>query len=100
MNASDKSSGYRWAMRVGTEMVSATFIGVAMGYALDQWLQTRPWLTILFFLFGVAAGFLNLYRAVRESEGEGQGSGESGEPPERPEQGTGEGSGTSGPPAS
>lgn len=57
-------SGLSWAMRLGTEMVSATLIGIGMGYGLDRWLGTRPWLTLLFFLFGVVAGFLNVYRAA------------------------------------
>jgi len=50
---------------VGTEIVASTMIGLGLGYFLDKWLGTRPWLLILFFLFGVAAGFLNLYRALR-----------------------------------
>lgn len=51
-------------MRLGTEMVAATLIGLGVGWQLDRWLTTKPWLTLVFFLFGVAAGFLNLYRAV------------------------------------
>ncbi len=61
----DKSGGHRWAVRVGTEIVASTMIGLGLGYFLDRWLGTRPWLLLLFFLFGVAAGFLNLYRALR-----------------------------------
>ena len=61
----DQGGGHRWAVRVGTEIVASTMIGLGLGYFLDKWLGTRPWLLILFFLFGVAAGFLNLYRALR-----------------------------------
>lgn len=63
-----ESSGYGWAVRIGTELAAAIFIGVAIGHSLDQWLQTTPWLTLMFFLFGVAAGFLNLYRTVTSDE--------------------------------
>ena len=47
---------------IGISLVAATAIGLLIGYALDAWLGTRPWLTMLFVLFGIAAGFLNLFR--------------------------------------
>ena len=50
---------------VGLHMVTATFVGLAVGYYLDKWLETKPWLTMLFLLFGIAAGFLNMYREVK-----------------------------------
>ncbi len=42
-------------------MVAATFIGLAMGYYLDQWLDTKPWFTLVFLAIGVIAGFRNVY---------------------------------------
>ncbi len=35
------------------------------GHYLDQKLATFPWLTLLGLLFGVAAGFINLLKAVK-----------------------------------
>ncbi|MBF0426487.1 MAG: AtpZ/AtpI family protein [Magnetococcales bacterium] len=55
-------SGLSLAMRLSTEMVVATLIGVGIGQWLDGWLHTGPWATVIFFFFGVAAGFRNLYR--------------------------------------
>ncbi len=52
------------AFRVGVELVSALAIGVAIGWLLDQWLGTRPWLMVVFFFIGAAAGMLNVYRTV------------------------------------
>jgi ATP synthase protein I len=49
---------------IGVAMVAATAIGLAIGYGLDRLLSTSPWLTLLFTLFGIAAGFLNLFRDV------------------------------------
>jgi len=46
---------------VGIAMVAATFIGLAMGYYLDQWLDTKPWFTLIFLGIGVIAGFRNIY---------------------------------------
>mgnify|MGYP006432685777 FL=1 len=50
------------AMRVSVEVVSALAIGFAIGWSLDQWLDTRPWLMLVFLLIGGAAGIINVYR--------------------------------------
>ncbi|HXV21889.1 MAG TPA: AtpZ/AtpI family protein [Desulfuromonadales bacterium] len=63
---------------VGISMVAATFIGLAMGYYLDKWLGTSPWLTLIFLGFGIVSGFRNVYilterelkRQQRENEKE------------------------------
>jgi ATP synthase protein I len=49
---------------IGISLVAATAIGLLIGYGVDRWLGTSPWLTMLFALFGIAAGFLNLFRDV------------------------------------
>lgn len=53
------------ALRVGVELVSALAIGLAIGWLLDAWLGTRPWLMLVFILLGGAAGILNVYRMAR-----------------------------------
>lgn len=53
------------ALRVGVELVSALAIGLAIGWLLDAWLGTRPWLMLVFILLGGAAGILNVYRLAR-----------------------------------
>lgn len=50
---------------IGIEMVVSTFVGLAMGVYLDKWLQTKPWLTIVFLIFGIVAGFRNIFREVK-----------------------------------
>lgn len=64
--------GLGFALRIGTELVAAVGIGVGIGLLLDRWLGTTPWLMIVFFLFGCAAGMLNVFRSV---SGFGYGSG-------------------------
>ncbi len=54
-----KSLGFLSSL--GISMVAATIIGLAFGYYLDQWLGTSPWLTMLFLVFGIAAGFRNIF---------------------------------------
>jgi ATP synthase protein I len=51
-------------MRVATELVAGLVVGVVIGLLLDRWLGTKPWLLVVFFLLGAAAGLLNVYRAM------------------------------------
>ncbi len=51
-------------MRLATELIGGVIAGGAIGWFLDQWLGTKPWLFILFFLLGTAAGMLNLIRVA------------------------------------
>ncbi len=57
-------TGFGLAMRIGTELVAAIAVGVGVGYVLDMWLGTKPWLMVVFFFLGSAAGMLNVYRAT------------------------------------
>lgn len=52
------------AMRTGVELVAGVVVGGLVGYGLDRWLDTSPWLLILCFMLGAAAGMLNAYRAI------------------------------------
>ena len=52
--------GFRFAL----EIVITTVVGSAIGWQLDRWLGSKPWLLLLFMLLGLAAGFVNLFRAV------------------------------------
>ncbi len=51
-------------LRIGVELVVAIVVATGLGWALDRWLGTRPWGTIVLFFLGVAAGMVNVYRAV------------------------------------
>jgi ATP synthase protein I len=50
---------------IGMVLVASTFAGFLIGYALDRWLGTMPWLSIVGLALGIAAGFLELIRIVR-----------------------------------
>lgn len=50
---------------VGIALVASTLIGLFMGYYLDRWLGTGPWLTLLFLCFGIVAGFRNIFILTR-----------------------------------
>ena len=53
-----------FAWRIGVELVGALVVAIFLGWAVDRWLGTRPWGMIVFFFLGIAAGMLNVYRAV------------------------------------
>ncbi len=55
---------------VGLTMVFATVIGFFIGHCLDTKFGTAPWLTALFLIFGLIAGFKNLFTHVRKSQEE------------------------------
>ena len=46
---------------VGLSMGIAIALGALIGYYLDKWLDTSPWLFLIFVGFGIAAAFRNLY---------------------------------------
>ncbi len=48
--------------RVLAEFVSAAVVGGLIGWQLDAWFNTSPFLLILLMGLGVAAGFWNVYR--------------------------------------
>jgi len=58
------SAGLGMAMRIGVELVASLLVGVGIGWGLDYLLGTSPWLLLLFFLLGSAAGMMNIYRVM------------------------------------
>lgn len=56
------ASGLGTALRIGVELVSALAVGTAIGWGLDYWLGTAPWLMLVFIVLGGAAGILNVYK--------------------------------------
>lgn len=76
-------TGWGIGFRVGIEMAGTLAVGVGIGWALDRWLGTGPWLLVVFFFLGAAGGVLNVYRAVsgmglaagyrRDTDGSGDG---------------------------
>ena len=58
------------ASSVGIQLVASTFVGFAIGYFLDKWLKTSPWLTIIFLIVGIIGGFLELLKVARKADGD------------------------------
>ena len=54
------------ALKISTELVAAVVVGSIIGFLLDGWFDTKPLLTICFFIMGVAAGILNVIRSAKK----------------------------------
>ena len=58
------------AFKLGTELVAAVTVGTIIGFILDSWFDTKPWLIIIFFFVGAAAGMLNVIRTANQMQKE------------------------------
>lgn len=54
------------SLQLGASIVLAIFIGAGIGYWLDGKFGTFPYLSIIFFLLGVAAAARNVWIEVRK----------------------------------
>jgi ATP synthase protein I len=61
--------------QAGVEVIAGVGGGALIGYGLDYWLGTAPFLLIVCFVLGAAAGVLNAYRTLRRFMGRTQGDG-------------------------
>jgi len=53
---------------LGLQVALSIFIGLAIGVYLDRRFDLYPWLTLVFLGLGIAAGFRNIWLAIRKSE--------------------------------
>ena len=67
-NNNQNSSFVGSAFKLGTELVSAVLVGTIIGFILDTWFGTKPWLIIIFFFIGSAAGMLNVIRTAKRMQ--------------------------------
>jgi ATP synthase protein I len=63
-SAGKPETGLGTAFAVAAYLVAGLAVGAAIGWLLDAWLHTRPWLFVVFFFLGGASGILNVYRMV------------------------------------
>lgn len=63
---------------IGITLAAAVLIGYFMGHYLDRWIfgKTNYWMTIIFSLFGVVAGFRVIFDTINKTiEDSDQGNG-------------------------
>ena len=64
-NKSSNAASLGKALKISTELVAAVVVGTTLGFILDNWFDTKPWLTIIFFFMGVAAGIFNVIKSAK-----------------------------------
>jgi ATP synthase protein I len=55
-------------MRAAAELIGGVVVGGVLGWYLDVWLNTKPWMFILFFLLGTGAGMLSIIRQAQREK--------------------------------
>ena len=56
------------AFKMSTELVSAVLVGTIIGFILDNWFDTKPWLILTFFFVGVVAGIMNVIKSAKKMQ--------------------------------
>ncbi len=56
------------ALKISTELVAAVVVGSTIGFLLDNWFGTKPWLILIFFFVGVIAGILNVVKSAKNMQ--------------------------------
>ncbi|MBC17867.1 MAG: hypothetical protein CL942_12535 [Desulfovibrio sp.] len=54
------------ASTMGLHIVSAIIVGLTLGYFLDDYFGTKPYLIMIFFVLGVMAGFKMVWEDFRK----------------------------------
>jgi ATP synthase protein I len=67
-------ANYRLGMRVLGELVGAPFGGAVIGYVLDYWFGTKPWLLLVLLFVGFGVGVRNVIRISQTPPGSGPGA--------------------------
>ena len=57
------------AATLGFVFPLGTLVGFGIGYGLDHVFHSSPWMKIIFTTLGIAAGFVQLFRAGSNSDG-------------------------------
>lgn len=60
------AKGYNQGARVLAELIGAPLGGGLLGWALDRWLGTAPWLMIVLLVLAIVVAGRNIYRISQE----------------------------------
>ena len=67
-NKNHNTSPIGTAFKLSTELVSAVAVGTIIGFILDKTFGTKPWLILIFFFVGVAAGIINVVKSAKKMQ--------------------------------
>ncbi len=60
------AKGYSQGSRVLAELIGAPLGGGILGWALDRWLGTSPWLLLVLLVLAIVVAFRNIFRISKE----------------------------------
>ena len=66
------TSGVGLAWRVSIELVTAIVVCTGIGWSLDYWFETTPWIMLVMFVLGAAAGINNVVKVANKMDAEAQ----------------------------
>ncbi|MCF8467547.1 MAG: AtpZ/AtpI family protein [Sneathiella sp.] len=61
----ERTGGAGNAWRLSVEMVAALLVCGGFGWLLDKWLDTKPWLMLVFLIVGAGVGLYNVIKVAR-----------------------------------
>ena len=64
----ESKSSMGTAFKMSTELVSAVVVGTIIGFILDNWFGTKPWLILIFFFIGVITGIMNVVKSAKKMQ--------------------------------
>ena len=67
-NNQSRSSVVGNAFKISTELVSTVVVASIIGFILDSWFDTKPWLIIVFFVIGITAGIMNVVKSAKKMQ--------------------------------
>ena len=67
-NKNGPKSNLGVAFKLSTELISAVAVGTIIGFILDNWFGTKPWLILIFFFVGVIAGIMNVVKSAKKMQ--------------------------------
>ena len=60
------SINYSIAVNISIELITGIVLGVFFGLVIDNYLQTKPLMLIIFFIIGTLVGFYNMYKTLKK----------------------------------
>ena len=58
------ASGFARGFRLSSELIAGVLVGAGLGWLIDRWLGSLPWVMFVFALVGFSAGVLNVVRSA------------------------------------
>ena len=66
INKASNAASLGKALKISTELVAAVVVGTTLGFILDNWFDTKPWLTISFFFYGCSCWYLKCNKVCKK----------------------------------